>query len=174
MFKKVLKKLNNFRFTSILAACISAVAGLYALLSFVFFNFAGELVEGSSYYREVGFYYHETASGQPDGGVLSFFVFLCFIVVLICGIIVAYSAVPFIKNKEKLLPRKSILISGFVGGVFELGLVILMIMLLGEKPLTSVGLIITLPLGILTTIGQCMYLLPYLKCHFYMPEVSKK
>ncbi len=173
MFRKILKKLNNFRLTSILAACISGVAAVYALLSFVFFNFAGELIEGSKYYHEVGFYYHETASGTSDGGVLSFFVFLCFVMTLICGIIVVYSSFPFIKNKEKLLPKKGTLIAGFVGGVFELGLVILMLMLLGEEPLTLVGLIVTLPFGILTTIGQCLYIIPYLKCHFYMPAIKK-
>ena len=168
MFRKLIKKLNNFRFTAMIAACVSGLAAVYGLLSFFFFHYAGEILPGEedTYVRAVGFYNHE------NGGMLSFIVFAGFIVSVICGIIVAYSMVPYIKNKEKLVPSKGVLITGFVGGVFELVLVIMMILLLGdeETPKTSVGIIISLPFGILSTLGQLCYLLPYIKCNFYMPE----
>ena len=170
MFRKIIKKLNNFRFTAMLAAVISAVAAVYGLFSFFMFHFAGDLVPGEPYIRQVGFYDSES------GGLLSFLVFLGFFISVICGIVVAYSMVPFIKNKEKLMPRKGVLLAGVVGGAFELLLVILMIALLGqeEAPKTMVGIIISLPFGILSTIGSICYIIPYLKCNFYMPEVKKE
>ena len=73
-----------------------------------------------------------------------------------------------------MAPRKNNLMIGFIAGVLEFGLVILMIALLGEHPNTMVGIIVTLPFGILSTIGCLLYLLPYLKCEFYMPEISRK
>jgi len=170
MFIKLIKKLNNFRFTAKIAACVSAVAAVYGLVSFFMFHFAGDLVPGERYVREVGFYYNEA------GGVLSFIVYLGFIMSVICGIVVAYSMVPFIQNKEKLMPRKGVLLVGVVGGVFELVLAVMMILLLAEPdtPKTSIGIIISLPFGILSAIGQICFLLPYLKCNFFMPEVEKK
>ena len=174
MFRKLIRKLNNFKVTGIISAIISGVAAVYALISFFMFHFAGDLVPGKPYARQVGFYDRVNAAGDPIGGYLSFIVFLGFIVTLICGIVVAYSMKPFIQNKEKLVPRKGILLAGFIGGVFELVLVVMMIMLLGEAPKTSVGIIISLPFGILSAIGQLCFLLPYLKCNFFMPEVIHK
>lgn len=170
MFRKLIKKLNNFKTTALVAACISAVAVVYGLFSFFMFHYAGDLLPGERYIREVGFYYNEA------GGVLSFIVYLGFIMSVICGIVVAYSMVPFIQNKEKMMPRKGVLLVGFIGGVFELLLVIMMIMLLLEPdaPKTSVGIIVSLPFGILSAIGQLLFLFPYLKCNFFMPEVNKK
>lgn len=169
MLRKLIKKFNNFRFTAIVAACVSACTAVFAIFSFFMFHFAGDLVPDEQYIRQVGFYNH------PHGGVLSFIVYMGFIISAICGIIVAYSMVPFIKNNEKMLPRKGVLLVGFVGGIFELVLLILMILLLGqpETPKTSVGIIISLPFGILSTLGQLLYLFPYIKCNFYMPEVKK-
>ena len=110
-------------------------------MTFFLFHFAGDLVEGEEYIRQVGFYNYELG-GKNVGGILSFFVFLSFVITLICGIVVAYSMVPFIKNKEKLTPKKSVLLFGFVGGVFNLVLVALMILLITTQPLTKLGLIL--------------------------------
>ena len=169
MFRKLIKKLNNFKFTALVAAIISGVAAVYGLFSFFMFHFAGDLVPGEPYIRQVGFYYNEA------GGLLSFLVYLGFIMTTICGIVVAYSMVPFIQNKEKLMPRKGVLLVGVVGGAFELLLVILMTLLLFEEdaPKTMVGIIISLPFGLLSAAGTICYILPYLKCNFYMPEVKK-
>ena len=168
MVRKIIKKLNNFKFTSLIAMIVSSVSVLYAIFSFAFFHFAGDLLEHEAYIRAVGFYEHE------NGGVLSFLVFFCAFMSLVLSIAVAYGSFPFVKNQEKQAPRKTNLLLGFIAGVFELGLVILMIALLGEHPNTLVGIIITLPFGILSTIGSLLYLFPYLKCEFYMPEIVRK
>ena len=56
MFRKIIKKLNNFKFTSLLAMIISSEAALYAIFSFAFFHYAGDLLENENYIRAVGFY----------------------------------------------------------------------------------------------------------------------
>ena len=168
MFRKIIKKLNNFKFTSLLAMCISAVSGLYAIFSFAFFHYAGDLLENENYIRAVGFY------DKPNGGFLSLLVFLCAFLSLILSIVVVYGSWPFVKNQEKMAPRKNNLMLGFVAGVLEFGLVILMIALLAEHPNTLVGIIITLPFGILSMIGSLLYIIPWLKCEFYMPEIVRK
>lgn len=168
MFRSIIKKLNNFKFTSLLAMIISSVSILYAILSFGFFHYAGDLLENENYIREVGFY------NKPNGGVLSLLVFLCAFLSLILSIIVVYGSWPFVKNQEKQAPRKNNLLVGFISGVLQLGLVILMIALLGEGPKTMTGIIITLPFGILSMIGQLLYLFPYISCEFYMPEINRK
>ena len=167
MFIKIIKKLNNFKFTSLLAFCISAIAAVYAIFSFAFFHYAGDLLENENYIRAVGFYYHE------NGGYLSMIVFISCFLSLILSIVVCYGSFPFIMNKEKMMPRKNNLMVGFVSGVLELILVIMMILLLGEHPNTLVGIIVTLPFGILSTIGSLLYLIPWLKCEFYMPEIKR-
>ena len=168
MFRKIIKKLNNFKFTSLLAMCISAVSVLYAIFSFAFFHYAGDLLENENYIRAVGFY------DKPNGGFLSLLVFLCAFLSLILSIVVVYGSWPFVKNQEKMAPRKNNLMMGFIAGVLELGLVILMIALLGEHPKTMVGIIVTLPFGILSMIGSLLYIIPWLKCEFYMPEINRK
>ena len=168
MLKNIIKKLNNFKFTSLLAMCISTVSGLYAIFSFAFFHWAGDLLEHEEYIREVGFY------NKANGGILSFLVFFCAFLSLVLSIVVVYGSFPFVKNQEKMAPRKNNLLMGFIAGVFEFGLVILMIVLLGEHPNTLVGIIVTLPFGILSMIGSLLYLIPYLRCEFYMPEIERK
>lgn len=148
--------------------CISAVSGLYAIFSFAFFHYAGDLLENENYIRAVGFY------DKPNGGFLSLLVFLCAFLSLILSIVVVYGSWPFVKNQEKMAPRKNNLMLGFVAGVLEFGLVILMIALLAEHPNTLVGIIVTLPFGILSMIGSLLYIIPWLKCEFYMPEIVRK
>ncbi len=168
MFRKIIKKLNNFKFTSLLAMIISAVTAVYAVVSFILFHYAGDLLENESYIRAVGFYEHE------NGGFLSLLVFLCAFLSLVLAIVVVYSSFPYFKNQEKMAPRKNNLLVGFISGVFELGLVILMIALIAEQPKTMVGLIVSLPFGILSAIGSLLYIFPWLKCEFYMPEIVRK
>ena len=166
MLKKIVKKLNDFRFTSILATIISGVAGVYALGSFFLYHFAGPLDPDYKYLsRIVGF---------KDKPYLGMVLFLGALISLICAIIVVYMSVPYIKNKEKLTPRKSTLLTGFIGAPFELLTIILMIVLaVSEHPQTAVGIWLTLPLGILSMCGTALYLLPYLKCEFFMPEIKR-
>ncbi len=165
MFRQIIKKLNDFRFTSILATIISGVAGLYALGSLFLYHFAGPLEEPKHLIRHVGF------NDRPYLGMVLFFGIL---VTLICAIIVVYMSVPYIKNKEKLTPRKSTILTGFIGAPFELLTIILMIVLaVSEHPQTAVGIWITFPIGLLSMCGTALYLIPYLKCDFFMPEIKR-
>ena len=177
MLRKIIKKLNNFRFTSILMACASGLAALYALGSFFLYHFAGDPdPQSKGLIRNTGF--SDTLNGPYVGMVL----FFAAIITLFISIYVAYSAVPFIKNKEKLNIRKGLLLAGFVSAVFELLLFILMIVLLVKNPAhesataTAVWkalLIVSLPFGLVSTIATGLYLVPFLMCDFYMPEIKR-
>lgn len=181
MIKKIIKKLNNFRFTAIVMTIISSVAAVYALSSLLFYHFAGALDE-DGLVRATGFssekYIKVNELGKATtnvGSYLGFALFVAILITLITGIMVAYNCVPYLKNKEKLLPRKGLLITGFVGSFFELVVIVFMILMaVTEHPYTEIGVWLTLPLGILSMIGTCLYIVPFLKCDFYMPEISKK
>ena len=170
MFRKIIKKLNNFKFTATLVAIISSLAALYSLGSIFLYHFAGDIDPTSKgLNRFVGF------ANLPNGALLGMLLFLAAIVALFMSIYIAYSMAPFIKNNEKVSPRKGLLLAGTVSAVFQLILVIFMILLLAKgKPNTKVGIIITLPFGILLTIASALYIIPYLKCDFYMPEIVNK
>ena len=177
MFRKLIKKLNNFRLTAIIMLCVSGVAALYSLGSFFLYHFAGDLdalSEGA--FRNVGF--TNTEKGPYVGMVLFFMAIISFFTcVFIC-----YSLVPFIKNKEKLTPKKGLLLAGFVSAFFEIALIVLMIVLLATNPPHSdpshyaawkALLIVSLPLGFASAIGSLLYLVPFLKCDFYMPQIKR-
>lgn len=170
MFRKIIKKLNNFKFTATIVAIISSLAALYALGSLFLYHFAGDIDPTSKgLNRFVGF------SNLPNGALLGMFLFLAAIISLFMSIYIAYSMIPFIKNNEKVTPRKGLLLAGTVSAAFQLVLVIFMILLLAKgKPNTKVGIIITLPFGILLTIASALYIIPYLKCDLYMPEIVNK
>ena len=94
---------------------------------------------------------------------------------LFVSIYIAYSMVPFIKNQTKIAPRKGLLLAGFVSGIFQLVLIIFMILLITlDDPLTKVGVLVTLPFGILTMLGQLSYLFFFIACDFFMPAIEQK
>ena len=102
------------------------------------------------------------------------FLFLTSLAVLIISLYIVYSLIPFIKNKEKLIPRRGLLIAGFVGAPIELVLIVLMILLaLFDKANTAIGIWVLLPVGLASTAATSLYLWPYLKCDFYMPEIKR-
>lgn len=176
MFNKIIKKLSNFKFTAILATIISSVAGVYAIASLFLYHFAGDVDDRKGLTRLVGF--TSTEKGPYVGMVLFFMVLFT----VILSIYVIFNCLPFIKNKEKLLPKKNLLVVGSVSAVFELALFIIMIVLLATNPHhkdpnaynTWVALLITsLPFGFLSIVGSGLYLVPFLKCNFYMPEIKR-
>jgi len=168
MLRKIFKKLSNFRFTAMIIAGISTVAAIYALASLFIYHFAGDILPGETYLREVGFY------GTEKGAYLGMMTCFCCFIVLFTSVYIVYSMFPFIKNSEKLLPRKGLLIGGFVSSVFELLLVILMIVLLANyEPNTATWIAVSLPFGIISTIGSILYLPVYILCDFYMPEIKR-
>ena len=167
MYRKIIKKLSNFKFTAILTAIISLFAGLYGLTSMLLYHFAGPIDESKNVlYRNVGF------ADKPYVGMVLFFM-----VVAVVGIsaFIVYSMFPFILNKEKLTPKKAYLLTGFICAFFEITLVVLMLILAFSDPVpnTKAAILGTLPIGILTIIGTLLYIIPFLKCEFYMPEIKK-
>ena len=167
MFRKLLRKLNNFRFTSIIMFIISTMAACYALASLFFYHFAHDM-DKDLHVRTVGF------AGTVKGAYLGMSLFFLGVIVLFISAYVAYSCLPFIKNKEKVLPRKGLLLAGFISGLFELALVIFMIMLAAkDHPNTFVGIMSTLRFGIISSIGSILYLVPFILCDFFMPKVKQ-
>ena len=168
MVKNLIKKLNNFKFTSIVMAIVSGVAALYALASLFLYHFAGELEPPKYLVRFVGF------SNVENGAYLGMILFFAAIFSLFISIFVLYSLIPFIKNKEKVVPKKGLLLAGFISGIFEVVLIIFMILLIAlDHPNTLVLIIVSLPFGFASAAGCLLYLLPYLKCDFYMPEIKR-
>ena len=182
MFRKIIKKLNNFKFTATIVAIISAVAGLYSLGALFLYHFAGELdPQSKGLIRFTGFteYFVKGANGVEKniGPYLGMVLFFMALFTIFISIFIVYSLIPYIANKEKLSPRKGLLLTGFIGACFELVLVIFMIFLAAQKQeavKTALGIWLTLPIGILSTIGTGLYLIPWLKCDFYMPEIIRK
>ena len=168
MVKNLIKKLNNFKFTSIVMAIVSGVAALYALASIFLYHFAGELEPPKYLVRFVGF------ADVENGAYLGMILFFAAIISLFISIFVIYSLIPFIKNSEKVTPKKGLLLAGFISGIFEVILIIFMILLIAlGHPNTLVLIIVSLPLGLASAVGCLLYLLPYLKCDFYMPEIKR-
>ena len=168
MLRRMIKKLNNFKFTALLVLIISGVAALYALGCLFMYHFAGP-IDPEIQVRRVGF------TGIQGGQYLGMFLFFAAILTLFISIYVAYSTVPFVQNKEKTSPRKGLLLAGFVSSVFEFVLIIFMILLMAiGHPQTLVAIIITLPIGLLSMAGSCLYIIPWLKCDFYMPAIVQK
>ena len=168
MVKNLIKKLNNFKFTSIVMAIVSGVAALYALASLFLYHFAGELEPPKYLVRFVGF------SNVENGAYLGMILFFAAIFSLFISIFVLYSLIPFITNKEKVVPKKGLLLAGFISGIFEVVLIIFMILLIAlDHPNTLVLIIVSLPFGFASAAGCLLYLLPYLKCDFYMPEIKR-
>ena len=170
MLRKIIKKFNNFRFTAIVSAIVSGVAALYALGSLFLYHFAHPYNEEIKV-RDVGFIYLE----KPMGAILGMLLFFFAVIALFISIYIAYSMVPFIKNQNKIAPRRGLMLAGFVAGIFELALVIFMILLIVlDNPQTKIGILIALPFGILSMIGQLLYLCLFLACDFFMPAVEQK
>ena len=168
MLRKVIKKLNNFKFTALLVAIISGVAALYALGCLFMYHFAGP-IDPEIQVRRVGF------TGVQGGQYLGMILFFMAILTLFTSIYIAYSMIPFIQNKEKTNPRKGLLLAGFVSSIFEFVLIIFMILLMAiGHPQTLVAIIVTLPFGLASMIGSCLYIIPWLKCDFYMPAIVQK
>ena len=170
MLSKIIKKLNNFKFTAMLVAIISAVSALYALGAIFMYHFAGNLdPQSKGLIRFVGF------NGVEGGAYLGMSLFFMALISFFIFVYIAYSLIPFIQNKEKNNPRKGLLLAGSIGGVFQLLLVVFMIILLAlGNPNTKVIIIVTLPIGLLSAVAAGLFLIPWLKCDFYMPQIVQK
>ena len=172
IFRQIIKKLSNFRFTAVLVAIISGLAAVYAIVSFILYNYCGELTEFgiTGDVRNVGF------QSTPTERYLGMVLFFACLFTIVCGIFVVYNLLPAIKNKEKVLPSKAPLIVGCVGTLFQIVVIVLMAKLAftyEPVPNTQTAMIVSLPFGILLTIGTGLYLVPILCCKFFMPEIKR-
>ena len=171
MLAKIIKKLNNFKFTAMVMAIVSGVAALYSFASLFLYHFAGSLdPKSKNLIRNVGF--SQVEGGAYLGMVLFFMAIICFFI----SVFIVYSLIPFIKNKEKNNPRKGLLLAGFVSSFFELALMAFMIVLFAigveeGRAAVKVLIMVFLPFGLASTIGCALYIIPWLKCDFYMPQI---
>lgn len=166
MFRKIIKKFNNFRLTAAVTMGTGILAALYALGSFLCYNFAGDIVDGV---RDVGF------DSTNTGKILGMILFLIALGALIIGIIVAYCLIPAVKNTEKVTIKKGYLVVSFVGAFFVLALMVMMILLIIlDEPKTLAWIIVSIPFGVISIAASVFEFILYKKCDFYMPEIAKK
>lgn len=168
-YKAIIKKLNNFRLVSVIASIVSLVAGIVSLGLLFIYYFAGEVSQ-------------RTLSQQPSfvnlgisGKVLGMIFFLAMIFVIGLSIAVIYNLLPFVKNKEKLTPKKLPLILAAVSGGF--GFIVFVFSILAitlETPNTLVLYIVTLPFTFLTSVANLLLIVPTVKCAFYQPAIGAK
>lgn len=168
MLKNIIKKLNNFKFSALVMSIVALVGSVYSLTSFFLYHFAGDIMETGAtvdLMRKVGFF---------DRPFMGMFLYFMAVISLFIGIFLIYSFLPFIQNKEKVIIRKGLVLAGFVNAFFEFLLCVFMLLLvILENPKTELAIILTLPIGVLASIAYGLFLIPYLKCDFYMPEIKK-
>lgn len=166
MFRKIIKKFNNFRLTAAVTMGTGVLTALYALGCFFCYNFAGDLIDGV---RDVGF--DTTKSGKILGMVF----FLLTLAVLVTAIVIAYCLIPAVKNAEKVTIKKGYLAVSFANVFLVLGLMVMTILLLVlDEPNTFVWIIVTIPFGLISIASSVFEFILFKNCDFYMPEIVKK
>lgn len=181
-YKAIIKKLNNFRLTSFIASVVALVTGLTSVGLFCCYYFAGDVWE-TTHARVPSFMNlgisdpnNPSPYGEPVAGKMMGMVFFLSLVILLgLSIAVIYNALPFVKNKDKVTPRKNNLIFSVIAGGF--GLITLVFSILAivlEHPNTFVPYIITIPFSFLTMVANILLVVPLVKCVFYQPAVGTK
>ena len=168
--KELLKKLNNFRLSSLISACAALFGCLVVAGALVAYQFSaapttGEAAGGRTY-TTIAFF-----NNQSLGMV--FFLFAIFAIII--GIVVIYKAFPYILPKQKLEPLKSMGWVLLAENVLILGLVVLMfIILITEKTIIPAVWCVLIALGTMSVGFSGMWVYPTLKCRYYTPEIAKK
>lgn len=166
--KELIKKLNNYRRTSIIVSLISLATALVAIALFVLYAFAGDISPLTTS-RQPAF----TSLGQ-NGRIIGMFYFIILIFVLALAIAVMYLSFPAILNKNKIDPKRSTLMVAVVNAGFELlALVLTVVEVAVEKSNTMVGFIICIPLLLITLLANVACIIPFIKCDFYMPQIKR-
>ena len=176
-YKKLIKKLNNFRLTSLIIAIVSLFAGGMSLGLMFIYYFAGNVSE-TTQARMPSFFsldvQGETITGT-SGRIMGMIFFLTLIIVLILSCVIIYGLFPAIRNKDKVLPKKSPLILAIINGAFEVVVLVFSILaIVLEKPNTFAGYCAAIPVIALTAIANILCIVPFLKCVFYQPAVGSK
>lgn len=165
--KKIIKKLNNFRLTSIIVSAVSLVAGLLSLGLLFIYYYAGDISEATQS-RQPSF----TSLGA-SGRILGMVFFLFCIFVVIASILVIYNLLPYVMNKEKVTPKKSPLIVAIVNASLQVVVLVFSILaIILEKPNTFGWYVATIPFNVITIVANYLCIIPLIKCVFYQPSVG--
>lgn len=166
--KKIIKKLNNYRFTAAIVSIVSLIAGIVSLGLLFIYYYAGDTPKTNKKPRVPSF-----AALGVDGRIMGMVFFLACILVIILSIAIIYLLIPALKNKEKVSPKKSPLILAVVNGGFQVVVLVFSILaIVLETPNTLALYILTIPFTALTLIANFLVLIPLLKCVFYMPSIK--
>lgn len=168
LFKSLIRKMNNYRLSSVILASISALTGVIALgLTFIYY-FAGDKTNKGA--QQPSF-----VTLGPSGRIMGMIFFLALIAVVILAVVVVYGALPYIMNKEKVVPKKSPFIISVVNGGLEVVVLVFSILAITlETPHTLVLYIVTIPFTVITAVANILCILPFLKCVFYQPAIGSK
>lgn len=179
-YKSVIKRLNNFRLTALIAAVSSAVAGLTSLGITFCYHFAGDVWERTNAhvpsFMNLGVDTSEYNLINPTyGKIMGMVFFLSLVIVIGLSIAGAYNLLPNIKNGEKVSVRKNFLLFNVISGVFQIVVLVFSILAITkEHPNTFGGYIATIPFTVITLLVNILLIVPYLKCVFYQPAVGSK
>ena len=166
--KKIINKLNNFKFTAMVLSGVSLLSGILGLGLLFIYYFAGNVSQKTSS-RTPSF-----ANLGIGGKVMGMIFFIFCILVIIMSIVVIYNLLPAARNKEKVNPSKSTLICAVINGGLEVVVLIFSILAITlEKPNTLALYILTIPFTLLTAAANIFCIVPFLKCEFYMPEIKR-
>ncbi len=168
-YKAIIKKLNNYRLTSIIVSAVSLLAGLLSLGLLFIYYFAGD-ISTLTESRQPSF-----VSLGESGRIMGMIFFLFCIFVIICSIVIIYNLLPYILNKEKLTPKKAPLMMAVVNGGLQIVVIVFSVLaIVLEKPNTYVWYIVTIPFNVITCIANFLCIVPFLKCVFYQPAIGSK
>lgn len=164
--KPIIKKLNNFKFTSMLACIAGAVSIILTALLFVFYSRSGLDASGNVTTAFDG------GQNHPSIYLIGMIYFLFCIVTFIVGIVIVYLSFPYMFPKDKMTPKKALPWVIVADGVLHFGLIIMSIYLIAtEYSRMKVGFIIYIIVGVLFLLYSLFFILPGLKCRFYMPSL---
>lgn len=165
--KETLKKLNNFRLSSLLISIGSLVGLITVALCLILYQTSGTKInqEGEEVITNA------FASNQALG--MLFFIFA--ILAIVCGIVVIGKAFKFVMPKTRETPDHSLTWILLGENVFVLALLVLVFVLLGtETTRYAAGFVIAVVLGTLSIVYSALLVYPNIKCHYYMPELEVK
>ncbi len=166
--KELIKKLNNFRLSSLLLAIGALVEIIVAVLYLVLYQSNG-LAEIN------GVETVTTALYSTDMKAVGMFYFLTAFILIIVGITLIYKAFPFIFPKSKENPIHSLgwlLLAESI--LLMIMTVISLIIISTEVSRHTAGYIVLIVIAFLANIYSGLWIYPTLRCRFYCPEVVKK
>ena len=164
--KQLLKKLNNFRLTSLIFAAIALFGALVTILFFVSY-------QTTCHFEQVD--KSVITNAFPDKEILGMIFFISAIVAVILGIAVIALALPYIMPKEKGVPNRNLGYVLVAQAVFMLVLIVLGVLVIIDKRTENRAFwIINMVLGLIFVGGAAFMMLPNLRCDFYCPELVEK